>query len=198
MFFKSLRKGFAPPAKLADESLAFNAPPGSIFLMRHSQLELGVAKVLQENSHRLAIITAGPDRPEILELFALTPVPDFIRRSSDCLLLARQALANSKSIMMVVDYRVFDEGQKQYLYKIGITAFVFAQKMLRPIFFVKPEINSDGEIECAFRQSSVKGSANEIAEEFRSFVGGDLPIGDWFADTGGKLNAVIPARNLSG
>lgn len=204
LYFKLLRKGFVPPIKLADESSGLAVRPGSIFVALHSQLELAVAKLLQERSHRIAMITAGPGQPQLLELFAMSPVPDFIKRDSDCLLLAREALAKSKSLMIDVDYRVFDEGQRQFVYKIGITAFLFAKKMSRPLYFVKPEIKADGEIVCTIQLSPTEAPANDIAEQFRSFVGAAetpgnaYPIGDWFSDTGGKLDTRIAGRNPQG
>jgi hypothetical protein len=204
LFFKVLRKDFVPPVKLADESLGLRALPGSIFVALHSQLELAVAKLLQDSSHHVAMITAGPEQPQLLELFALSPPPDFIKRNSDCLLLAREALVKSRSLLIDVDYRVFDEERQQFLYKIGITAFSFAKKIGRPLYFVKPEVNTNGEIMCTLRLSRTEEPANEIAEHFRSFVGAAalpgnaLSIGDWFSDTGGKVTARFVGRSPPG
>lgn len=204
LFFKLLRKEFVPPIKLAGENPDLAAFPGSIFVSFHSQLELAFTKLLQENSHHVAMITAGPGQPQLIELFALSPVPGFIKRNADCLLLARDALLKSSSLLIDVDYTFFDEAQQRLVHKIGISAFVFAKKMSRPLYFMKPEINADGEIVCTVRLSQTEAPANEIAEQFRSFMGtaeisqNELPIGDWFSDTGGKLDTRIAARNPHG
>ncbi len=193
LFYKLLRKEFVPPVRLADESAGLEVHPGSIFVSFHSRLELAIAKLLQDNSHHVTMISAGPRRPQLLELFALSPAPTFIRRSNDCLVLARDALRASSSLIIDVDYTVFDEAQQRNVHKIGISAFAFARKMARPLYFVKPEVNADGEIICTFRLSQTVAPADEIAGNFKSFIsdasvpGNEFSIGDWFSDTNGEV-----------
>jgi hypothetical protein len=195
IFYKFLRKEFEPPVELAGEGPDLQAHPGSIFVSFHSGLELAIAKVLQNNFHDVAMITAGPRRPQLLDLFALSPVPVFISRSVDCLVLARDALIKSSSVIIDVDYTVFDEEQQRLVHKIGIATFAFAKKMARPLYFVKVEVNADAEIVCTARLAQTEAPANEIAGNFMSFVrdtalpGNDYSIGDWFSDFKGELNA---------
>ena len=170
----------------------------------HSKLELAIAKLLQDNSHSVAMISAGQRQPQMIELLALSPAPSIIRRDSNCLLLAREALVKSSSLTINVDYTVFDEERQLFVQKIGISAFLFAKKMSRPLYFVKLEINVDGEIVCTVRLSQSDEPENGIAEHFRSFVGvraipGDeFSIGDWFLDTKGNSNARIARRSPPG
>lgn len=195
LFYKLLRKEFVPPVRLADEGVGTQLHRGSIFVSFHSRLELAIAKLLHDNSHHVAMINAGPRRPQLLELFALSPAPAFIRRSSDCLVLARDALLKSSSLIIDVDYTVFDEAQQRNVHKIGISAFAFAKKMARPLYFVKPAVNADGEIMCTLRLAQSEAPADEIARNFMSFVsdasvpGSEFSVGDWFSDTNGESRA---------
>ena len=103
----------------------------------------------------------------------------------------------ASSLIFDVDYAVFDEGQQRFVHKISISGFSFAKKMLRPLYFVRPEINVDGEIVCTIRLSQTEESAHGIAEQFISFMGSkaipghEILIGDWFSDISGKSNARI-------
>lgn len=201
LFFKLLRPEFVPPVKLAVGSPDLGVSQGSIFLTIHSELELAIAKLLQGGSGRVAMISAAPRNPRMVELFGLSPAPDIIRRSSNCLILARQALVSSSSLVFDIDYAVFDKEQQRFLHKISPAGFLFAKKVSRPLYFVRIETSVDGEIMCAVRLSQGDGSVNELAEHFRSFVNaraipvGELPVGNWFMDTGRNLSAGNPGSN---
>jgi hypothetical protein len=195
LFFKRLRLEFVPPVKLADNGPDINARLGSIFLTLHSNLELAIAKLLQGYLHHVAMISAGQRQPQLMDLFSLSPDLSIITRNSDCLLLAREALVKSNSLLIDVDYTIFDEERQRYEHKIGISAFLFAKKMSRPLYFVLPEITEDGETVCSVHLAQTDASANEIAEQFKFFArartstGDELSIGDWYLDTDGKANA---------
>lgn len=197
LFFKRLRAEFVPTVKLADKSLDINARLGSVFLTMHSELELAIVKLLQSNLHGVAMISAGQRQPRQIDLFGLSPALGIIKRNNDCLLLAREALAKSNSLLIDVDYTVFDEERQRYEHKIGISAFLFAKKMSRPLYFVMPEINEDGETVCSVELAQTDTSANEIAEQFKLFArsraltGDELSVGHWFLDTKGKSNAKV-------
>lgn len=204
LFFKLLRPEFVPPVKLADGSPDLGASQGSIFLTIHSELELAIAKLLQGSSSSIAMISAAQRNPQMVKLFSLAPAPDIIRRSSNCLILARQALVSSSSLVFDIDYAVFDEEQQRFLHKISPAGFLFAKKVSRPLYFVRLEIDTDGEIMCAVRLSQSDGTVNELADHFRSFVNartvpvGELPVGNWFMDTGRNLDAGIPGSSPKG
>ena len=141
--------------------------------------------------------SAGLKRPKHIQLFRFVPAPLIIPRDKHCMILMKDALQQRKVVIIDVDYTLYDTETKMFHRRIGINSFEFSRKTRTPLHYVFPKIDSDGEIVVHSERAMAGDTADQAAQKFIQFLisndfrHGPLSVGNWFADTDGKPNAIL-------
>jgi len=197
-FFEKLRPDFVPPIRIDRPDVSMDEFCGSTLVTVHNLLEMAIGRALQKIGLETTFVSsAGIRLPGHIRLFRFAPAPLIIPRDRNCMLLMRDAVQLRRALIVDVDYTLYDPEAKMLHRRIGINSFEFSKKTRTPLHYVFAKIDVEGEIVIHSRKANSEDSAGHAAQEFIRFLTtndfrrGPLSVGDWFADTGGKPNAIL-------
>jgi hypothetical protein len=151
----------------------------------HARTEFALCAALDRAGQECAIITADPVKPDEIQNYDFSTLPQNILRERDVFIQARAALKNGKVLICDADF-IADKNLPSARVCISTSLFEFARKVKANLFFGYTQISPDGAMNCIFKAASPHStSSQEDALRFIEFLKdvqselSDLTIEDW-------------------
>lgn len=189
IFFREIvTPNFVPLVRGVGPDFIKDSDRGTLFMTIHSNLELGAVKFLQEQGHSVSAVAARMEPKPLMttrKLFRLSEPVEIIWRRNDWLLQIRRALKASRSVLIDVDYALFDRGRQLYVKRASKAFLEAAVRLGVVLHWILPFIGPDGEIVCCSKRIAPESTSQEKLQLLNSLAKqhdydlGELTLGDW-------------------
>lgn len=194
IFFQEVvTPSFVPLVRGVGPDFITDGDRGGLYMTVHSNLEQGAVKFLQEQGHSVSAVAAR-HAPNPLKtnrrLFRLSEPMEIIWLRNDTLLLMRQALKASRSVLVDVDYALFDRDRQLYVKRANRTLLEVAVKLGVHLYWILPFIGPDGEVVSCSKRIASETTPEEKLQSLISlakqygYTLGELTMGDWSKEKG--------------
>ena len=174
------------PTVIADpQMLELIRQAPSVVASIHARTEFALCAALERAGQKCAIITADPVKPDEIQNYDFSTLPQNILREGDVFIQARAALKSGRVLICDADF-IADKDLPSARVCISTSLFEFARKVKANLFFGYAQVSPDGAMNCIFKAASPHStSSQEDAQRFIEFLKdvqselSDLTIEDW-------------------
>ena len=194
--FKTVRPDYTPELKLKFPSGDHAMYNSSVFVTLHTEIEYSIVSALQSIGCKCIIITSAKN-DKLPTIYEHMSGMGQIVRSQNCLLLARKELMAGRTVVVPVDYTLYDRDAESFIQKIGTGVFDFAKKCQFPVFYIFPVVGPAGEINLFCEAADSSKSSGDCADSFLEFCDTyspnriNLTKDNWYSDTRGEWDATL-------
>lgn len=185
LFREVVTPSFVPLVRGVGPDFIADGDRGALYMTIHSNLELGAIKLVQEQGHSVSAVAARLEPISFRRLFRLSEPVEIIWLRNDSLLQIRRALKAFRSVLVNVDYALFDRERQLYVKRANRTFLEAAVRFGVSIYWILPFIGPDGEVVCCSKRIASETTPQEKLQLLNSLAKqhgyglGELTLGDW-------------------